>query len=306
MYLFNILAVILGCVVLFLFAIQKFSRQMEYVAGKRLRKILQTFTSTSWRGIMSGTFVTALIQSSTATTVMLVGLVDSGLITFGSSVGVILGANIGTTVSSQLIAWNGLYLAPYILISGFLLHIIPNRFQKYSKAIMYFGLIFFSFLIISILIKPLQNDPVLLHWLSYIHNFWPALLAGICITALFQSSSVVTGLVILLVGGGLLNFDSALGIILGANIGTTITALIASAVLSLSAKRTAFFHLIFNLGGVIIILPFLKSFVDLVQFFDGEAVRQVANAHLIFNLVAAGVFSIFLKPITQLVTKIVK
>jgi len=306
MHLVNALVVIVACVVLFLFAIQKFSHQMEYVVGARLKRWLRTFTLTPGRGIVSGVFATAALQSSTAVTVILVGLVNAGLIPFTHSLGVIFGANIGTTFSTQLIAWNGLYLAPYIMIIGFLLYLVPNRFRRYGKPVMYFGLIFFSFLIISILIGPLQHDPILLKILSYAQNLSWALLIGAALTALFQASAVVAGLVVVLVGQNLLTFEAALGIILGSNIGTTFTALLASLFLSTAARRVAVAHLLFNLIGVALILPFLPQFTELVQLFDGNVARQVANAHLIFNLLSAVVFLLFLKPFAGLVIKLVK
>lgn len=306
MDIFYTLALALGVVFLFLFSIRKFSNQVARVAGDKFKGAMETFTKTPWRGVLFGTVITAIIQSSTATTVLLVGLVDAGTITFVNSLGVIFGANIGTTITSQLIAFNILGIAPYILIIGFLLDRFDSRWKKYGKSIFYFGLVFFCLALIAELIRPLSNDPHILSLFSGISNVFIAIFVGVIVTIFFQSSTVVASIVILLVSQAVLNFDQAFGIILGSNIGTTSTALIASSLMGKQAKRTALAHFLFNLIGVIIFLPFFNLFVLVIKSIGGSITQEVANAHLLFNLVNTFIFVILIKPFSHLINKLVK
>ncbi len=290
----------------FVFALQKFSRQMQYAAGDKMREILHSLTSTPLRGTMIGTLATALFQSSTATTVITVGLVDAGLISFTSSLGVIFGANIGSTVTTQLIALNLASLAPIVLISGFILERIKVGWQKYGRALFYFGLVFFSLAVMVLFIEPLKDNPILLSTLGSISNVGQAILIGLLVTAVIQSSGVVSGLAVILVSQGLLTFEQAVGIILGANIGTTVTALIASIPLHTNARRAAVAHLLFNVLGVVIILPFLGPVIDFIQYIDGATAQEVANFHVLFNVVSALLFLIFIRPFARFIEILVK
>jgi len=289
----------------FVFALQKFSRQMQYAAGDRMRSILHSLTSTPLRGTFIGTLFTALIQSSTATTVITVGLVDAGLISFTSSLGVIFGANIGSTVTTQLIALNLAAIAPALLIIGFVLERLKVGWQKHGRAIFYFGLVFFSLAIMVMFIEPLRDNPALLALLGKISSTGIAILAGIVTTAVLQSSGVVSGLSIVLVSTGLLSFDQAIGIVLGANVGTTVTALIASIPLHTNARRAAVAHFLFNTLGLIIFLPFLGPVTELIKYIDGPTAQEVANLHVLFNVISVVVFLIFIKPFARLVELLV-
>lgn len=300
------LLIILACVALFLFATHKFSRRIELTAGHRLKRLLSRFTATPLRGVATGFFATAALQSSTATTVMLVGLVNARLISLAESLPVIFGANIGTTLTLQFIALNGLYLAPYFMLIGFLLERIPNRYQRYGRSMFYFGLIFFSFLLISIVIEPLKSNPFLLSILSHTDGLLWSILFGIVLTTIFQSSSVASGLVVVFASQGLLSLPQAIGIILGSNIGTTSTALLASLFLGRTARQAATAHFLFNVIGVLIFLPFIPWFTNFIIRLDGNLTHQVANAHLLFNVGTALVFLVFTVPLARLVRRVVK
>jgi len=290
----------------FVFALQKFSRQIQYAAGDRMREILHSLTSTPVRGTLIGTLFTALLQSSTATTVITVGLVDAGLISFTSSLGVIFGANIGSTVTTQLIALNLASIAPVILIAGFILERVKIKWQKYGRALFYFGLVFFSLAVMVIFIEPLRTNTALLGLLGHISNVGSAIFVGFLVTAILQSSGVVSGLSIILVSQGLLSFEQAIGIILGANIGTTVTALIAAIPLHTNARRAAVAHFLFNTIGVLIMLPFLRPIINFIQYIDGATAQEVANFHVFFNIVSAFLFLIFIKPFARLVELVVR
>lgn len=279
---------------------------MQYAAGDRMREILHSLTSTPLRGTMIGTVTTALFQSSTATTVLTVGLVDAGLISFTASLGVIFGANIGSTVTTQLIALNLASIAPVILITGFILERIKVKWQKHGRSLFYFGLVFFSLAVMVLFIEPLKDNPTLLSILSSISSMGEAILVGFLVTAVIQSSGVVSGLSVILVSQGLLTFEQAIGIILGANIGTTVTALIAALPLHTNARRAAMAHLLFNALGVIIILPFLSPVLTFIKYIDGATAQEVANFHLLFNIASALLFLIFIKPFARLVSLIIR
>ncbi len=302
--LINTFFTIIASVFIFLFAIQKFSRQIHSLTSERMKKIIEFSTLTPIRGVFVGSILTAIIQSSTATTIMIIGFVDAGLISFYNSLGMIIGTNIGTTITSQLIAFKLLYMAPYILIAGFLLEKTDSRYQKYGRAIFYFGLILQSLLFITMITEPIQRDPFVIEIFSKITNIFVAILAGIVATTILQASAVVSGIVIILVSQGFFNFEQAFGIIMGANIGTTSTALIASSILNVSAKKTAIAHFLFNLIGVMIFLPFVKPFSSLIQILNISADKEVAMAHLLFNLLNAIIFVIFIEYFYRLVNKV--
>lgn len=306
---FNIFISIIAIVFVFLFAIKKFSNQIQHLFGEKFKNILEKFTNTPLKGVLVGTGLTSIIQSSTAVTVLLVSLVDAGVLSFTNSVGVIIGSNIGTTITIQLIAFKVLNIAPYILIFGFILMNIKsvyNKFQHFGKPIFYFGLIFSSLFIISILAANFQQNETLLYLISKTSNIFFAIGVGIIISTIFQSSSVATGLVVIFVGGGLLSFIQAFGIILGTNIGTTTTTLLAGTVTGKQGKRVALTHFMFNLLGVIIFLPFVNIFANFISQINISLVGQVALSHLIFNLIIAIIFIIAIKPFSSLIYKIIK
>jgi len=291
--------------ILFLYGIEHFSREIQNVAGERFRSALGKLTKRPLGGALLGAITTSIIQSSTATTVIAVGLVNSGTISFAQSLGIMFGANVGTTITAQLIAFKLTGFAPYLILFGFLLSVLGGRYRFLGKPLFYFGLVFFSLALISQAIEPIKDSPEVISLFSQLSNVFLALLAGIIITVLLQSSSVTTGIVVLLAGTGLLSLEQGIPIILGANIGTTATSILASFRMDLFARRASMAHLLFNMGGVLIFLPFLIPFASLVEGFGGSAAQQVANAHLIFNLTAAIIFLLLLDPFRKLIERIV-
>lgn len=289
MELFHAFLVIIATVCVFLFAIHKFSRQVEHLAGPRFKDVVHKATDTPLKGTIVGTLFTAIIQSSTATTVMLVGLIDAGAISFFNSLGIIFGANIGTTITSQLVAFNVIAIAPVFVILGLVLEKVQSPYKKYGKIVFYFGLVFLCLMFISATIEPLKNNPQIVGLFSAISNIYVAVVVGVLITVLFQASALISGIAVVLVSQGVLNFDQAFGIILGANIGTTSTALIAASVMNLSAKKAAVAHFFFNFFGVLLCLVFIEPFrfiADALTPGDAPALL-VANAHMIFNIASA-------------------
>jgi len=291
--------------ILFLYGIEHFSREIQRIAGEKFRSLLSKVTETRAGGALLGAAVTATVQSSTATTVIVVGLVGAGIIPFMQSVGIIIGANVGTTVTGQLVALKLTAFAPFFILLGFLLSIFGKSYKFIGKPIFYFGLVFFGLTLISEGIEPVKDDPAVIELFSSLSDIFIALAAGILFTIIMQSSSVTTGIVVLLVGSGLLNLYQGIPLIMGANIGTTLTSMLASLNMDLFARRAAVAHFLFNIGGVIIFFPFLAMFADIVIDFGGTPAQQMANAHTLFNVIAALIFLLALKPFVSAVEYLV-
>ncbi len=292
---FQITVTVIALVLIFIFGINKFSGQIEQVAGSKFKILLKKLTKNPIVGTLTGTAITSIIQSSTATTVMTVGLVNAGIITFYESLSIIFGANIGTTITSQLIALNITAIAPFIIIFGFFLLKFGKKYNIYGKPVFYFGLVFFCISLITQIVAPLTSNPDILNAISKITNIPTAILVGIIITTVFQSSSVAGGLILALSISGFISLPQGIGLMLGTNIGTTSTALLAAIPMEIEAKKTALAHFLFNTMGVIIIYPFLPIFINLITKLGGNVTQQIANMHLLFNLLSTIIFLIFIK-----------
>lgn len=306
---FSIAVSFVSIVFVFLFAVKKFSNQIQRLLGNRFKNILERFTNTPLKGALVGAGVTSIIQASAATTVLVVSLVDAGLLSFTNSIAVVIGSNVGTTITTQLVAFKVLNIAPYILVIGFIITNVNHKYNKIKhlgKPIFYFGLLFSCLYIISVLTSTLQENVFLLSLIDKTSNLFFAIGAGIILSIVLQSSSMATSLVIIFVSGGLLSFSQAFGIILGTNIGTTTTALLASMVTGKGGKRVAMAHFLFNFLGVIIFLPFVGIFSRLISHINIALPGQVALSHLIFNVIIATIFILAIKPFTKLVYSSVK
>jgi len=301
----TIIGILVG-LIFFLYGIENFSKEIQHSAGTTLRKLILKLTKNRISGTLTGFGSTVLIQSSTATIVIAVSLVDAGIISFVQSIPIIFGANIGTTITAQLIALNFLNLAPFFVIVGFAISLFSKKFRIVGKGIFYFGLVFFGLYIISTTIEPIKNNPILLSYMAKLSNVFIALLVGFIFTAIVQSSAVTTGVVIILAGSGMISLGQGIPLLLGANIGTTVTTLIVSFKLNIHAKKAAIAHLLFNLAGAIIFLPIIIPFANIVASLGGSTAHQIANAHTIFNVIVALIFLIFLIPFSKLIDKIVK
>ena len=235
--------------------------------------------------MLLGALTTAIVQSSSAITALTVALVDAGTMTFKSSLGVLLGANIGTTSTAWLVSLKLTAIGPFFIVFGTLLSALPTRFKMLGKAAFYFGFIFFSLDVVSFTLKPLAQNPVFVEALSRSSTPLMGALAGALITAIVQSSSITTGLCILLVQQNIMPATAAIPIVIGANIGTTATALVASIKMQRTARHVAVANLCFNLFGVLLFLPFLGWFATEVVEIAGDPGMAVAWAQLIFNVV---------------------
>ena len=300
---------VVGGLGLFIYGIWEMSEALHKASGERMRKILHSLTGSPMKGVLVGAGVTSIIQSSSATTVMVVGFVNAGLITLVQALGVIFGANIGTTITAQLIAFKLTEYALPVIGAGMLIVLLAKKkTHKYlGEFLLGFGILFLGLNILTAVVKPLGQYPVFNNILvSFSVNPFLGVLAGAVVTGILQSSSVTTGMVLGLAMVNLIDLGAAIPLILGCNIGTCVTALIASVGTNIGAKRAAVAHIVFNIVGVIYFLPFLGLFEALIKHTSGDLTRQVANAHTLFNVVNTIIFIPFIPLYAKLLTKIVK
>lgn len=285
MYLF-ILALGLA---LLLWGMKILRQGLQSFAGHRLRQALLWMTETSWRGFWSGIISTALLQSSTALTVITVSFVDAGLLSFENALALILGSNIGSTLTTQLLAFPLDRIIPYIMILGALGYLfIPKRWRFLFLSIFGLGVLFFGLSLLQAGLTPLADRPAIQHFLRHLgDNRLQGVLAGTILSALLHSSSATTGLVMLLTQDGWITLPTALAFIFGANIGTCFTAVVAALASSRAAKRVALFHVVLNVFGVLLFLPFVGPLAYGLAHMGGNLSRQVANAHTFFNLLSS-------------------
>jgi len=315
----NLLQIInfLGGLALFLFGMNKMSDNLQSVAGSEMRRILKMLTDTPLKGVFVGLGVTALIQSSSATTVMMIGLVNTGIMTLSQAVGVVMGANIGTTVTAQLIAFNiGQYAYAFIIAGVVLLFMRKSRvMERWSQIVIGFGLLFIGLNVMSAAVSPLK-DSVIAHNFMIRLSSNPVLgiMAGTLFTMLIQSSSASVGIVIVLAANGLIPFEGALYLVFGDNIGTTITAWLAGIGSNATARRVAMVHTLFNLFGTILfgLLTYLGVYALIINkinpgdIFAGENIaRHVANGHTFFNVLNTIIFLPFAGLLAKAAIKII-
>jgi len=301
---------IAGGLALFLYGIHLLSENMRKVAGNRMRAFFQATTKNRWSGLLAGVVITVLMQSSSATTVLLVSFSQAHLVNAVQSVGVILGSNIGTTVTTQIIAFKITNYALLILAGGYFSALASKTRQGrwIGFAVAGMGFIFYGMHLMSSSMKPLGEEPWFGELLLHLQNPLLGILAAAALTAVIQSSAAFTGIVIALAQQGLMTLDSGIPLILGANIGTCVTALLASLSASREARRVALIHILFNVLGVVVFLPFLDHLAWLVRHLSPEAAtaanalpRQIANAHTLFNLIACLLFLPFTNRLAALV-----
>ncbi len=286
----KMLFLLLGGFGMFLYGMHMMSVGLEKVAGDRMRRTLEMLTSNRFAAVGVGLGVTSIIQSSSATTVMVVGFVNAGLMSLIQATGVIMGANIGTTVTAQLIAFKLSDIAPIILFTGMLMTVFIRKrtFTKIGEIVLGFGILFVGISLMSQAMAPLQSNEAFRNFLVNFKSPIVGVLVGAIFTAVIQSSSTSVGILQALAMLGLIGLDSAVYVILGQNIGTCITAILAAIGTGSNSKRAAGIHLMFNIMGTIIylillsIFPAIPSFVELIS--PDNVSRQIANFHTLFNV----------------------
>lgn len=287
---FGTILTMAGGLGLFLFGMELMSDSIEKVAGARLRRILEIFTTNRFMGMIVGIIFTGIIQSSSACTVMVVSFVNSGLMNLYQAAGVILGANIGTTITSQLVSFNLSKIAPLILLVGVVVMMFTKKekVRKVAEVVVGFGILFVGLSTMSQAMANMKNEPQVVNLLMSLKNPFLATLMGFALTAIIQSSSVTVSIVLLLANQDLLPLPITLYIILGCNIGACATAMLASMTGKKDAKRAALIHLLFNIIGTVIIYIALfvagDQIVELIKSISTDNGRFVANAHTLIKI----------------------
>ena len=287
---FGTILTMAGGLGLFLFGMELMSDSIEKVAGAKLRRILEIFTTNRFMGMIVGIIFTGIIQSSSACTVMVVSFVNSGLMNLYQAAGVILGANIGTTITSQLVSFNLSKIAPLILLVGVVVMMFTKKekVRKVAEVVVGFGILFVGLSTMSQAMANMKNEPQVVNLLMSLKNPFLATLMGFALTAVIQSSSVTVSIVLLLANQDLLPLPITLYIILGCNIGACATAMLASMTGKKDAKRAALIHLLFNIIGTVIIYIALfvagDQIVELIKSISADNGRFVANAHTMIKI----------------------
>ncbi|MBF4778792.1 Na/Pi cotransporter family protein, partial [Clostridioides difficile] len=301
----NIIISLMGGLGLFLYGMNLMGEGLQKSAGTKLKKIIKLLTSNLFMGVLVGTGVTAVIQSSSATTVMVVGFVNAGIMTLKQAIGVIMGANIGTTVTAQLVSFDLTGMAPVALGVGIILYLFGNkpRIKNIAEILIGFGILFTGMDFMKMAVEPLRDYQGFTDLLVTFGRYpLLGLLLGFGITAIIQSSSASMGMLVALAAEGLVPLSAALPILYGQNIGTCVTSLLSSIGANKNARRAAMMHLIFNVLGTVIFLIFLnKPVVSMVTSWDPSNVaRQIANTHTLFNIISV----LILLPFTNLIIKL--
>jgi len=299
---------IVGGLGLFIFGIKIMGDGLQKVAGQRLREILGHLTNNRFVGLGLGAVVTSIIQSSSATTVMVVGFVNAGLMSLVQAIPIILGANIGTTITAQLIAFKLTDYALPVVGVGAAMYLFgkKKKTRQLGEAILGFGVLFLGLSIMSSGVKPLGNSAVIkTAFVRFSRNPFLGVLVGMIATSIVQSSSVTTGIILALASVGLLGLGGAIPLVLGANIGTCITAMLASIGTNLSAKRAAVVHVVFKVLGTVVALILFPLYMFFVLRTSSNLMRQIANFHTIFNVVNGMLFIWFTPFFARFMKKIV-
>ncbi|WP_139905836.1 Na/Pi cotransporter family protein [Clostridium thermarum] len=304
---------LIGGLGLFLFGMKMMGDGLENAAGEKLKGILEKVTSNPIVAVLVGTVVTMIIQSSSATTVMVVGFVNAGLMNLMQAAGVIMGANIGTTITAQLVSLKLTDVAPIFIGAGTVIVLFSKgkKNREIGNIVLGFGILFLGMDLMGDSMAPLKESEGFKSMMNVISNSWIlALGVGLLMTSIIQSSSATTGILIALAGTGAVPLSAAIPFVFGCNIGTCVTALLASIGTSKSARKAALIHVTFNLIGTIIFIPLRFQLAEIAQWINpgntpGAITRQIANVHTIFNIVNTMILVWFIKYLVVFVNKLI-
>jgi phosphate:Na+ symporter len=316
----NMAMSLFGGLALFLFGMEQMADALKAVAGERMKIILAKLTTNRFMGAATGAFVTAIIQSSSVTTVLVVGFITAGLMSMAQSIGVIMGANIGTTITAQIVAFKVTKAALLMVAVGFsmLFFSKQEKIKQYGGMLMGLGLVFFGMSVMSDAMKPLRTFEPFLDLMTSMENPLIGILVAAAFTGLVQSSSATTGIVIVMASQGFITLQAGIALAFGANIGTCVTAVLASIGKPREAVRAAVVHVLFNVFGVLLWIAFIPQLAEFVAWLSpahpelsgtdrlaSEAPRQIANAHTIFNIANTLIFIGFTTQFARLVERLV-
>jgi phosphate:Na+ symporter len=290
----DILLSITAGLVLFLFAVTSLSETLQVAMGSGAAKWIQRFTSNTLSSVLVGTLATTLLDSSSAVIIIAIVLVNAGALSLRQAMGIVLGANVGTTVGSQIIAMNFGKYSPLFLLLGFVLLFLAKteKLSQIGKCILYFGILFFGLHTMEAAVEPLRNEAFFTAWMKKTEQPWLGALIGAAVTLVIQSSSATVGMAIVLAKKGLLSLTGGIAVMLGAELGTCSDTLLATIKGTRQAMKTGLFHVTFNLVSILLGLVLFYPFVQLVTKLSGGASieRTLANGHMLFNVLGVLVF----------------
>ncbi|MBN2514804.1 MAG: Na/Pi cotransporter family protein [Deltaproteobacteria bacterium] len=297
---------VIGGLGLFIYGMYLLSDSLRKLSLTLLKTMLEKMTSNRFRSAFIGMAVTSIIQSSSATSVLLIGFLNAGLMQLGAALAIMIGANIGTTVTAQLIAFKFTTIAPFFVFVGAMIFFFAKKDKNKNKglALLGFGFLFLGLAMMSTAVKPLADNGTTKDiFLRFGSQPFFGILAGLTVTAILQSSSTVMGMIIAFASAGLLDLSSSIYLIFGTNIGTCVTAYIASIGGNLSSKRLALGNTLFNVAGVIIALPLVSYYLTYIPVISGDVARQIANTHTIFNVINTIIFLPFVSYLVNILNK---
>jgi phosphate:Na+ symporter len=307
---------LLGGLALFLYGIEQMTGALKTAAGSKIKNLLARMTSNRIKGALTGAFATAVVQSSSVTTVLVVGFISAGLLSLAQAISIIVGANVGSTLTVQIIAFNITQYSLLMIALGFALKFFSknDKLKYLGIMLMGFGLIFLGMQFMSDATRPLRAYEPFIYAMGHMKNPLIGILIAAIFTAIIQSSAATIGIVITLASQGFINLEAGISLVLGANIGTCFTAILASIGSPRESKQAALSHVIINIIGVLIWLPFIYQLDDVVRYISpsfpeltglnriaAEAPRQIANAHTIFNLFNTIILLPFITPLGKFV-----
>ena len=292
-------------IILFLIGMVHLSSAVQKLINVRIKEYIRYAVEKPLYGLFTGAISTIIFQSSSATTALTVGLVSAGLISFYSSLAIILGADIGTTLTVQFVIWRFTEISPlFISLGGLLWLTCRGKWEIAGEMIFYFGLIFFGLDLVGQTAEPLKNSPTFINLIAQTKNPFLGIGLGVVITGIVHASAIPISILVLLAQQDLVSLENALPVIMGANIGTTVTALLAGTVATMSGKRSAVSHLIFKCVGVVVCFIFMPYFTDIVKSLSSSTSQQIALAHFLFNLLVVFIFIFLLRPFTGLMKRL--
>lgn len=308
----NYLQIVLGVaagLALFLYGVTRLSISLKKLAGDRLKRVLERCTQNVFVAIISGMVITILLDSSSVTIIMVIALISAGLVTFHRALGVIMGANIGTTISSQLFALQIDEYSSILLLVGFVIYFMTKKkLIKYIGLVLFgFGLIFFGLGMMGDAVEPLKDSKEITGWLISLENPFKGVFFGALLTTIIQSSSATMGIVITLANQNMISLAGGVSVMLGAEIGTCADTLIASIGRSRDAIRAGVFHLGFNVASVLIGILLYRQLASFAAFLSpgNDVARQIANAHVMFNVGGVLLFTPFTKTIANMLERVI-
>lgn len=299
---------IIGGLVLFLFAVSSLSDVIKKIAGENSKRWILRFTSNTWTAILTGTVVTAILDSSSAVIILTIILVNSKMLSFRRSMGIVMGANIGTTVSSQIIAMDIGKYSPVFLLIGLIMFMISRneRVSDSGRILLYFGMLFFGLFTMERAVEPLKHQAFFYEWMKELDKPLSGALTGAIVTLVIQSSSATVGMAIVLAKKGAISLAGGIAVMLGAELGTCSDTLLATIKGSRQAIKTGLFHLFFNFVSIVLGLVFFIPFILAVEYVSHGASleRSLANAHMLFNFMGVLLFVGFVPVIEKMLNKL--